>query len=109
MAEFGNFQKLDIRTGKIVKAELLKNAKYTTHKLTIDFGKEVGKKISCARLVNYSLDELKGKLIIGVVNFQPKQIGSEVSEVLTLGVPDENGECILAVPDKDAPLGSKLY
>lgn len=109
MATFEDFQKLDIRTGKIVKVELLENAKYTTHKLTIDFGRKIGKKISCARLVNYSPDELRGKLIIGAVNLPPKRIGPEISEVLTLGVPDGKGECILVVPDGDTPLGSKLY
>lgn len=109
MATFEDFQKIDIRVGKIVQVEHLENAKYTTHKLTIDFGEEIGKKQSCARVINYSDEELLGKKIIGILNLPPKQIGQSMSELLTLGLPDENGECILVSPDKEVPLGGKLY
>lgn len=110
MAEIGDFQKIDIRVGKIVKVENFPEAKKPSYKLTIDFGEEVGIKYSCAQLVDlYTKEELEGKLILGVVNLAPRQIGPFVSEVLTLGVPDENHYCILVVPDKKAPLGSKLY
>jgi len=109
MIEYKDFEKLNIRVGEIIEAELLPNAKYTTHKITIDFGKEIGQKISCARLVNYRLDELKGLRIIGVINFPEKQIGTSISQVLTLGVPDDNKECVLAIPNKEVPLGGKLY
>jgi tRNA-binding protein len=110
MATIEDFQKLDIRVGKIVEVEELPNAKYTTHKLKIDFGPEIGQKISCARVNKYKKEELIGKLVLGVVNFPPRQIGHVVSETLTLGVPDSDHECILISPDKDeAVIGGKLY
>ncbi len=109
MVTFEDFQKLDMRVGKILSVEKLPNAKYTTHKLTIDFGSEIGKKISCARVINYKDDELIGKLVLGVVNFPPRQIGKFMSESLTLGVPDKDGECVLITPDRDAVIGGKLY
>lgn len=104
-----DFTKLDIRVGKIVQVEELPNAKYTTHKLTIDFGDEIGRKVSCARAVRYTKDELIGKLILGVVNLSPRQIGKTISETLTLGVPGGDGECRFIEPDQDVPLGGKLY
>ena len=109
MIEYSDFEKVDIRVGQIIEAGLLKDGKYSTHKLLIDFGNEVGKKKSCARLTNYKPEELKGRLVLGVVNFPPRQIGSSISEVLTLGVPDENGECVLISPDKNTEPGSKLF
>ncbi|OGY81989.1 MAG: tRNA-binding protein [Candidatus Kerfeldbacteria bacterium RIFCSPHIGHO2_12_FULL_48_17] len=111
MTTFADFQKLDMRLGKIVAVELLPNAKYTTHKLTIDFGPELGRKISCARVVRYTEKQLVGKLVVGVVNLPPRQIGVAVSEVLTLGLPDGKKECILLTPDTDADLqlGGKVY
>jgi len=110
MATFEDFQKLDIRVGKIINVEELPNAKYTTHKLTIDFGDEVGKKVSGARVVRYTKDQLIEKLVLGVVNLPPRQIGKLNSETLTLGVPDTSKECILISPDSnDAVMGGKLY
>lgn len=110
MATFDDFSKLDVRVGKIIDVEKLPDAKYTTHKLTIDFGGEIGKKISGARLIRYTKNQLIGRLVLGVVNLSPKQIGKLTSEVLTLGVPDANKECILVSPDSnDAVLGGKLY
>ncbi len=110
MATVDDFQKLDIRVGRITDVEDLPNAKYTTHKLTIDFGDEIGKKISGARVIRYTKDQLIGKLVLGVVNLPPKQIGKFASETLTLGVPDADKECILISPDgEDAPIGGKLY
>ena len=109
MATFDDFKKLDILVGKIIDVEELPNAKYTTHKLTIDFGNEVGKKVSGARVVRYTKDQLIGKLVLGVVNLPPRQIGKLSSESLTLGVPDANKECILISPDSvDAVIGGKL-
>jgi len=99
MATFDDFQKLDIRVGRIIDVRELSNARYTTHKLTIDFGEEIGKKVSGARVIRYTKEKLIGKLVLGVVNFPPKQIGTLVSETLTLGVPDASGECILISPD----------
>jgi len=110
MAEFNDFQRLDIRVGKIIEIEDFPEAKKPSYKLKIDFGKEIGIKKSSAQLVdNYSKENLKNKKILGVVNFPPRQIGPAISEVLVLGIPDNNDECILIKPDKDAPLGAKLY
>lgn len=110
MANFDDFQKLDVRVGKIVSVDEFPAARKPSYKLVIDFGQEVGQKKSCAQLPQkYSKEDLAGKLVLGIVNFPPRQIGPAVSEVLTLGVPDTDGECILVVPDKDVPLGSKLY
>ncbi|HYD35672.1 MAG TPA: tRNA-binding protein [Vitreimonas sp.] len=103
-----DFENIDIRLGKIVAAELLPNPRYTTHKLTIDFGDELGKKISGARLINYQPNELVGKLMIGVINLQPRQIGKIMSEVLTLGVADHKGDFVLLSPLSDVPLGGKV-
>ena len=77
--------------------------------MTIDFGKEIGKKISCARVIRYTKEQLIGKLVLGVVNFPSRQIGETMSKVLTLGVPDNDHECILINPDQDVPLGGKLF
>lgn len=110
MATYDDFQKLDVRVGKIVEVEDFPEARKPSYKLKIDFGKEIGIKKSVAQLPqNYSNEQLKDKLVLGIVNFPERQIGPAVSEVLTLGVPDENNECILVVPDKDVPLSGKLY
>lgn len=111
MATIEDFQRLDIRLGKIIKVEDFPEARYPSYKLTIDFGPEVGVKKSSAGIANlYKKHELKGKLVIGVVNFPLRQIGPFMSEVLTLGVPDKDDNCILLVPDKEgAVLGGKLY
>jgi tRNA-binding protein len=110
MIAWEDFAKLDIRVGRIVGVKSLPNPRYTTHALTVDFGEDLGKKISGARLVRYGEQELLGRLILGVVNLPPKRIGGLVSEFLTLGVPGLDGECVLVSPEReDAPLGGKLY
>ncbi len=111
MATIDDFNQLDIRVGKIVEVLDFPEARKPSYKLTIDFGEEIGVKHSSAQLVkHYTKEELAGKLILGVVNFPPRQIGPFVSESLTLGVPDENHDCILVTPDKDnAVVGGKLY
>src|ERR1051326_135681 len=110
MISFADFTKLDIRVGKIIRVEELPNPQYATHHLTIDFGAQVGTKISCARVRNYSKDQLIGKLIVGVVNLPPKQIGKVTSEALILGTPDRNGDCVLIAPDSlEAVIGEKVY
>ncbi len=111
MATYDDFLKIDIRVGKIIKVEDFPEAKKPAYKLTIDFGPEVGQKVSSAQLVKYyRKDELLGKMVLGVVNFSPKQIGPFTSEALTLGVPDKDGECILIEPDKDgAVIGGRLH
>lgn len=110
MASIEDFQKLDIRTGRILDVQDYPEAKKPAYILTIDFGKEIGIKKSSAQLVaNYSKEQLKGRMILGVVNFPPKQIGKFKSEVLTLGVPDEKGNCRFIQPEKDVLEGAKLY
>lgn len=111
MTTYDNFQTLDIRVGKVIAVDEFPQARKPAFKLTIDFGPEIGTKHSSAQLVkHYKKEELIGKKVMGVVNFPPRQIGPFVSEVLTLGVPDESHECILVVPDRgDASIGGKLY
>ena len=110
MATFEDFQKLDIRVGKIIQVDEFPEERKPSYKLRIDLGEEIGIKKSCAQLPqNYSIEDLQGKQVLCVVNFPPRQIGPAVSEVLTLGVPDEKHECILIGPNKEVPLGSKLY
>lgn len=111
MATYEDFSKLDIRVGKIIEIEDFPEARKPAYKLTIDFGSEVGIKRSSVQIVKYyKKEDLKEKLILGVVNFPPRQIGPFLSEVLTLGVPDENGDCILITPDKtNAVIGGKLF
>ncbi len=111
MATYEDFSKLDIRVGKIIEIEDFPEARKPAYKLTIDFGSEVGIKRSSVQIVKYyKKEDLKEKLVLGVVNFPPRQIGPFLSEVLTLGVPDENGDCILITPDKTkAIVGGKLF
>ena len=110
MATFEDFQKLDIRVGKIIEVEEFPEARKPSYKLKIDLGEKIGIKKSCAQLPqNYKIDELINKQVLCVVNFPPRQIGPAVSEVLTLGVPDGDGECLLITTDKEAPLGGQLY
>lgn len=110
MATYEDFEKLDIRAGKIIDVQDFPEARKPAYKLAIDFGNEIGVKKSSAQLPsNYSKDELLGKQILAVVNFPPRQIGPVKSEVLTLGVPDDEGNCILVITDKEAPLGGRLF
>jgi len=110
MATFEDFQKIDIRVGKITEVENFPEARKPSFKLKIDLGHEIGMKKSCAQLLqNYKSDELIGKQVLCVVNFPPRQIGPAISEVLILGLPDNNNECILITADKEVPIGGKLY
>ena len=111
MATIEDFQKLDIRVGKIIEVQDFPEAKKPAYKLKIDFGVEVGIKNSSVQIVAlYKKEELMGKLVLGVVNFPPRKIGSFESEVLTLGVPDVHGNVILIVPDNvNAVLGGRLF
>ena len=109
-ATFDDFLKLDIRVGRIVSAEPFPKARKPAYKLTIDFGPEIGVKKSSAQITtHYTLEELPGRLVMGVVNFPPRQIGPFISEVLTLGVPDAAGEVVLVTPGADVPLGGRLF
>ncbi len=112
MATIDDFHKLDIRVGKVLEVEDFPEAKNSpSFKLTIDFGPEIGVKHSSVGIATlYKKKDLKGKLVLGVVNFPPRQIAGFLSEVLTLGVPDKNGNCMLVEPEfKDALIGGKLY
>ncbi len=111
MATIDDFVKIDFRVGKIIEVNDFPEAKKPAYKLKIDFGPEIGVKNSSVQIVAlYRKEELIGKLVIGVVNFPVRKIGPFESEVLTLGVPDENGKVILITPDKSGALiGGKLY
>lgn len=107
---YDDFLNVDIRVGKIMKAEEFPEARRPAYKLQIDFGSEIGTKKTSAQITqNYTLDDLQGKLIAAVVNFPPKQIGPIMSEVLVLGFMDENDHVTLVSPDKDVPLGGRLH
>jgi tRNA-binding protein len=104
------FSVLDIRTGTIVSAELFPEARKPAYKLTIDFGVELGERRSSAQLTaRYPAEELTGKQITAVVNFPPKRIAGFLSEVLVLGVPDENGETVLLAPVSPVQNGVRVY
>lgn len=107
---FDDFIKMDVRVGRVVDVQDFPEARKPAYKLIIDFGEDVGQKKSSAQITtNYTKDDLLEKQVIAVVNFPPRQIGPFMSEVLTLGVPDENGEVVLMQPSKDVPLGGRLY
>lgn len=107
---FDDFLKVDVRVGRIVEAEEFPEARKPAYKMRIDFGPDIGIKKTSAQITkHYTPETLAGKLVMAVVNFSPRQIGPVMSEVLTLGVPDEDGEVVLLAPDKDVPVGGRLY
>lgn len=107
---FDDFLKVDIRVGRIVTAEPFTEARKPALKLTIDFGEAIGVKKSTAQITrHYTPEDLVGRLVLAVVNFPPRQIGPTLSEVLTLGVPDEDGEVVLIRPDFEVPLGGRMF
>ncbi len=107
---FDDFLKVDIRVGKIVEAKAFPEARKPAYKLKIDFGGDIGVKSSSAQItVHYDLNELVGREVIAVVNFPPRQIGPFISEVLTLGVPDQDGNVVLLAPTKDVPIGARMF
>ena len=109
MVSYDDFEKIDIRVGKIIQVDDFPQARKPAYKLTIDFGPEIGIKRSSAQITNYPKEELLGKLVIGVVNFPPRQIGPFRSEVLTLGAPDCSDKVILLTPTHEVPLGGKIF
>ena len=109
MIDFDDFIKVDIRVGRVVRVEDFPEARKPAWKLLIDFGPEIGEKRSSAQIKNYSRDELEDSLVLAVVNFPPRQIGPFMSEVLALGVPDEEGQVILLRPRSDVPVGGRMF
>jgi tRNA-binding protein len=107
---YEEFEKVDIRVGRVITAETFPEARKPAYRLTIDFGEEIGVKRSSAQItVRYNPEDLVGKLVLAVVNFPSKRIGPFVSEVLTLGFMDAYGDIVLAKPEADVPLGSRLF
>ncbi len=107
---YSDFEKVDLRIGKIIEVLDFPEARKPAYKIKVDFGSEIGTKWSSVQAVaNYSKTELLNKLVVCVVNFPPKQIGPFKSEVLTTGFPDGKGNCFLTTVNKPAPLGGKLY
>ena len=107
--DFDQFLAVDMRVGRVTGVDDFPEARKPAWKLTIDFGPELGTKRSSAQIIEYSREELEGRLVVAVVNFPPRQIGPFMSEVLTLGVSDADGRVILLQPDADVPLGARIH
>ena len=107
---FDDFLKVDIRVGTVLTADPFPQARKPAYRLTIDFGPEIGTKKSSAQITKYYVpDQLVGKQVVAVVNFPPRQIGPFMSEVLTLGVPDPEGEVVLLHPSLAVPNGGRMF
>lgn len=107
---WADFEKVDVRVGTIVAAEPFPEARKPAFKIHVDFGAGIGVKHTSAQItVNYDLAELTGRQVLGVVNFPPKQIGPFISEFLLLGLPDENGNVVMLMPERDVPNGGRMF
>lgn len=107
--DWKDFEKIELRVGRIIEAKVFKEARIPAYVLQVDFGEKIGIKKSSAQVTDlYMTADLVGKLVVGVVNFPPKQIGPHMSECLITGFHNRDGAIALCIPDKDVPLGSKL-
>lgn len=107
---FDDFLKVDIRVGRVIDAQPFPEARKPAIKLWVDFGGEIGVRKSSAQITrHYKPEEIVGKQVMAVVNFPPRQIGPFMSEILVLGLPDENGEIVLIGPDQDVPIGGRMH
>lgn len=107
---FDDFLKVEVRTGRVIHAEPYPEARKPAIKMQIDFGEEIGVKKSSAQVTaHYTPEKLIGRQVLAVVNFPPRQIGKFMSEVLVLGLPDQDGEVVLVAPDHPVPLGGRLH
>jgi len=107
---FDEFLKVDIKVGTVVRAEPYPEARQPAIKLWVDFGPEIGERRTSAQITrHYDPDSIVGKQVVAVTNFPPKQIGKFMSEILVLGVPDEDGEVVLLAPDRKVPDGGRMH
>ena len=107
---YADFERVEIRVGRVVAVDDFPEARKPAYKLRIDFGGAIGVKKSSAQATrHYTKEALLNRLVVAVVNFPPKQIGPYLSEVLTLGVPDGDGGVVLLSPERDVPLGGKMF
>lgn len=107
---WNDFHRVELRVGRVVRAAAFAEARRPAYILHVDFGPELGVRKSSAQITTlYAAEELVGRLVVAVVNFPPKQIGPLMSECLVTGFPDEDGNVVLCVPDRDVPLGSRLF
>lgn len=105
-----DFERVDVRVGRVVEAEPFPEARKPAIKLLVDFGEAIGEKKTSARLTaHYDPEGLVGRQVVAVVNFPPKRIAGFKSEVLVLGVPDKSGEVVLLAPEREVPLGGKMF
>ena len=110
MITYDDFAQVDIRVGRITRAEPFPEARKPAIKLWVDFGPEIGEKRSSAQITRYYTPEtLIGRQVLAVVNLPPRQIGKVLSEVLVLGLPDAQGEVVLIAPDQTVPIGGKMF